>query len=161
MTINLYTVNKDPRSIDKLTTATLISSGISIEPTEGINTLSPIFRIDYSDAYLGANYLYCDTFDRYYYVSPPRVITGHRIELPCSVDVRQSFQSAILNSSGVIIRAQAKDQPTQIVDDKLPINPNRKKICSIILPETSGTFDTDAEYSYLLTVVGGTPNVTP
>lgn len=160
MTINLYRTNADPREINKISNAVLINPDpIVIKPTELVNLARPTFEIDYNSEYMTANYCYCDEFDRYYYVLPPHLNTGKRLEIPCVIDVRQSFSSAILDTECTIIRAESIAQPTKIQDTKLPINPASKIVTSIVLPETSHTFDTDANYSYLLTVVGGSPGV--
>lgn len=160
MTINLYRTNADPREINKISNAVLINPNpIVIKPTELVNLARPTFEIDYNSAYMTANYCYCDEFDRYYYVLPPHLNTGKRLEIPCIIDVRQSFSSAIAATECTIIRAESIAQPTRIQDTKLPINPASKIVTSIVLPETSQTFDTDASYSYLLTVVGGSPGL--
>ena len=160
MTINLYSVSVDPRTLDKMRYATLINSTpITVKPTERVNLLNPVFEIDYNESYLLANYAYCDTFDTYYYVSPPHLNTGKRLDIPCTIDVRQTYKNSIEDCSGTVLRAQSLGAPTQITDTKLPINPSQKSITSIVLPETTATFNTDATYSYMLTVVGGEPEI--
>lgn len=155
MTINLYETSADPRALDKLSGATLINqTPITVKPTEKVNLLAPIFEVEYSDSYLTANYLYCDTFDRYYYISNPAVRTGNRIEIACSIDVRQSFAASIRASKGVILRAASKGAPTRYPDSKLPVYPTGKIITSIELPEINNELDTNGTWSYLLTVVG-------
>lgn len=158
MTINLYRISADPRALNKMSTAVLINPNpIIIKPTEKINLLRPVFEIDYNDTYLTANYAYCDTFDSFYFVSPPHLNTGNRLEIPCVIDVRQTYSNSILNVPCVIVRAET--QPSQIIDSKLPINPSRKAVTSILLPERNNSFGTDKAYSYLLTVVGGEPTI--
>ena len=158
MTITLYSTATDPRKLDKITTATLLTNTpISIENTDRIDLLSPVFEIAMNANYMTANYLYCDTYDRYYYITTNKINTAQRLELHCEVDVRQSFAAAILATDCTIIRAENISQPTRIIDKNLPVNPTSKIVTSIVLPETSQSFDTDAEYSYLLTVVGGAP----
>lgn len=162
MTINLYKIAKDNRVCDKISGASPINlTPISVQPTELVNLISPVFELAYEASYLTANYLYCDTYDRSYYITEARVNTAQRIELVCVVDVRQSFSTAIKATECTIIRAESIAAPTKIIDTKLPVNPSTKIITSIVLPETTQTFDTDASYSYLLTVVGGEPTITP
>lgn len=162
MTINLYKIAKDNRVVDKITGAVAINTTpITIKPTEKISLINPVFEIDIADAYMSANYLYCDTFDSYYYINDIRVNTAQRLELDCMIDVRQTFSASLLTSEATVIRNEALYMPTQIRDNKLPVNPSRKIITSIVIPETSGSFDVDAQYSYLLTVVGGKPTIYP
>lgn len=162
MTITIYKTNKDNRCIDKVTGATVLTATpLTIKVKDKISLLAPIFEIDYNSTYLTANYLYCDALDRYYYIREVRVNTAQRLELVCEVDVRQSFKTSILNSECTILRAGGLVYPTQIIDNQLPVNPSRKEITSILLPEVNDSFGTDKEKSYLLTVVGGEPNITP
>lgn len=155
MNIYLYKVSADPRKLDKLTGVTpLNAQPIAVKPTEKVNKVTPIFEIAYNSAYFNANYLYCDTFDRYYYILNPSVVTGNRMELPCKIDPRTSFASAIRASQGVILRAQSKGAPTRYPDSKLPVYPTGKIITSIELPEINNELDTNGTWSYLLTVVG-------
>lgn len=162
MTITLYSTAADNRALDKVSGATVITqTPLTIENTDRVDILAPIFEIAYDSSYMTANYLYCDTTDRYYYITDVRINTAQRIELVCAVDVRQSFSQSIAETECTVIRAESLGAPTKIQDMKLPVNPSTKIITSIILPETTQTFDTDASYSYLLTVVGGEPTVTP
>ncbi|MBP5434173.1 hypothetical protein [Ruminococcus sp.] len=160
MKIYLYRTAADNRKIDKLTGATALTgeTGITIQNTDRIDLLTPVFEIAVDATYMTANYLYCDTYDRYYYINTNRINTAQRLELICEVDVRQSFSAALRATECTIIRAESIAQPTKIIDSKLPVNPTSKIVTSIVLPETSQSFDTNAEYSYLLTVVGGEPS---
>lgn len=156
MTINLYKISADPRALDKITGVSPVnSSPITVEPTERVNILNPVFIINYDETLMTCNYLYCDTFDRYYYINGAAVNTAHRLELACSVDVRQSFSAAIQSSKGIILRATSKGAPTKFPDNKLPVNPTEKIITSIELPELNNELDVDGNYCYLLTVMGG------
>ena len=160
MTINLYKIAKDNRVVDKITGAVALNNNpITIKPTDKISLLQPVFEIDIEAAYMTPNYLYCDTFDSYYYITDVRVNTAQRLELECMIDVRQTFSAALLSSEATVIRNEKLLYPTQIQDSKLPVNPSRKIITSIVIPEVNRSFDTAASYSYLLTVVGGEPNI--
>lgn len=160
MKIWLYRTASDNRKLDKITGATALTgdAGITIQNTDRIDLLTPIFEIAVASAYMTANYLYCDAYDRYYYIRTNRINTAQRLELHCEVDVRQSFAAALQATECTIIRAESIAQPTKIIDSKLPVNPTSKIVTSIVLPETSKTFSTDAVNSYLLTVVGGEPS---
>ena len=76
MTVNLYKIAKDNRVVDKITGAVALNNTpITIKPTDKISLLQPVFEIDIESAYMTANYLYCDTFDSYYYITDIRVNT--------------------------------------------------------------------------------------
>ena len=160
LTINLYSIAFDERQLDKIGNNTALNTTpINIAPTSKIDLLAPVFEIDMDNTYKTANYLYCSELDRYYFIDDIRVNTAQRLELVCRIDVRQSFSDTIKNTECVVLRAESLGAPTQIIDEKLPINPAKKIITSILLNETSNSFNTNAEYSYLLTVIGGTPSV--
>lgn len=158
MTVTLYKAAKDNRALDKISGADVVAAAVPIQNTDKINKLRPVFELAMNAVYMQANYLYCDALDRYYYITDFDINTAQRIELNCIIDVRQSFSAAIRATECTIIRAEAIAQPTKIIDSKLPVNPTSKIVTSIVLPETSQSFDTNAEYSYLLTVVGGEPS---
>lgn len=161
MTIDLYACNADRRKLDKSANLTAITgeNGLSCRPTAQVNMINPEFEIDYSSAYLNCNYLYCRDFDRWYYVDNPRFNTAGRLVLPCTIDRRMTARNSITSCEATILRAESLGNPTKIPDSKLPVNPNKKQITSIVIPETSGTLSTDAVWSYLLTVIGGETTV--
>lgn len=159
MYIDLYKISKDSRVVNKVGGIQPTYTQIPLHPLKEVSSIRPVFEIDFNAARLQCNYLYCDIFDSYYYIIDSKVNTAGRLALSCFIDVRQTFSSAILNAPCTVIRGA--QQPTQIVDSKLPIDPAHKKITSVLLPELSDSFGTDKAYSYLLTVVGGEPNITP
>lgn len=161
MIIDLYACSADRRKLDKSGNLTAITglSGISCRPTAQVNMINPEFEIDYASAYLSCNYLYCRDFDRWYYVDNPRFNTAGRIVLPCTIDRRMTARTSIAGCEATILRAESLGNPTKIPDSKLPVNPNKKQITSIVIPETSQTLSTSATWSYLLTVIGGEPTV--
>lgn len=162
MNITLYSTPADKRAINKLKDAAVLTqTPIVIENTDRIDLLYPVFELAMNTTYMTANYLYCDTLDRYYFITDTRVNTAQRLELVCAVDVRQSFANAIRETECTVIRAESLSTPTRIQDTKLPVDPASKIVTSMLLPETTQSFSTNATYSYLLTVVGGEPNITP
>lgn len=159
MTITLYKVISDKRALDKITGLTPSYPALSVYPLREVSVINPVFIVDYNSGYLSCNYVYCDLYDRYYYITNMQVDTAGRLNIYCDIDVRQSYSTAIKNAPCTVIRGGT--QPTNIVDNKLPVNPSHKDITSVTMSEVNNSFDVDASYSYLLTVVGGEPNVTP
>ena len=161
MTITLYKQSKDKKCIDKLTGATTIKPlNIKIKPTEKINILYPVFEIEYGVAAFGANYLKCDYGNgviKYYYIDNISINIAQRMELHCTIDVRQTFGAAFIQCDATITRAEKIGQPTQYNDTKLPVYPNHNNITSIVMPETGNNFSGDGNYCSLLTVIGGEP----
>ena len=160
MTVDLYKIAKDNRVVNKIAGAVpLNNTPVTVKPTDKISLITPVFELDIDNTYMTANYLYCDTFDSYYYITDIRVNTAQRLELECMIDVRQTFSASLLRSEATVIRNEKLRYPTQIQDTKLPVNPSRKCITSIVIPEVGRSFSTSATYSYLLTVVGGEPAI--
>lgn len=157
MTLNLYTQSDDKRVVNK--TLTAVASGVSITPTKGFNILKPIIIINYNSAYLGANYFYISDLNKYYYISDMEIEIGKCITITGEIDVRKSFQSAYPNIVATVIRSESVGAPTQIPDNKLPIDPNKEDILSIKItnrrdgkaPFTANPYD----LCYILTVMGG------
>lgn len=159
MEIKLYTISKDPRELEKVTSSTpYITAIATIEPTAPVNILSPTFIVNNNSSYYPCNYLKCEDFGRYYYIDNLSLLTGGRIALDCSVDVLQTYKDEIIQRVATITRSESIGHPTLFTDKQLPIHPVYKTVTSIVMPETSGSFSADGEYSYLLTLTGGTPD---
>lgn len=157
MNLTLYKVTADRRSLDKITGLTPVFSSVALYPFREVSVISPVFEVDYNASYLTCNYLYCDLYDRYYYIQDMQVNTAGRLNIRGYIDVRQSYSTAIKNVSCTVVRGGG--QPSDVVDSKLPVNPSAKDIMSVVMPEINNSFDVNASYSYLLTVVGGEPNI--
>lgn len=159
MLCRLYTINKDPRELEKVTEQTPYVEAIgNVEPTAPMNILSPSFIFQNDPDLYACNYLYCDTFSRFYYINNISILPGGRILVDCSVDVLQTYKDDILQRVATITRSESIGHPTLFTDKQLPIHPVYKTVTSIVMPETSGSFSADGEYSYLLTLTGGTPD---
>lgn len=157
MNLTLYKVTADRRSLDKITGLTPVYNSLPVYPFREVSVVNPVFIIDYSADYLSCNYVYCDLYDRYYYINNMQVDTAGRLNIYCEIDVRQSYSTAIKNVPCTVVRGGG--QPSDVVDTKLPVNPCAKDIMSVVMPEVNNSFDVNASYSYLLTVVGGEPNI--
>ena len=160
MKLKLYQISADPRELEKVTAATQyveIPASKLMEPTAPIDILSPSFIINNDSSLYSYNYLYCDTFGRFYYIDSMSILPGGRILIQCSVDVLQTYKDDILSTIGTVTRSESIGAPTLYTDKQLPIHPVNKFVTSIEMPETSGSFSADGEYSYLLTLIGGTP----
>lgn len=133
LSITLYTSTADPKEVDKTSKLTQIgSSAITATPTESIDMLNPQVILNYNASYLGANYAYIPTFGRYYYIDGADVQPGQMITLSMSVDPLMSFRNSIANCMACVTRSESVGHPTEIVDDRLPIDPNKKEMLSQI-----------------------------
>lgn len=156
MTITVYKTSADNRALDKISTASVVGSAIStIDMPHDNNVLSPTFIVTSNSNLYTANYVYCATYGRYYFIDSVTTLTGGRMALKCSVDVLQTYATGIKNCPATIIRAASKGAPTMYSDNKLPIYPTKKTITSITSAETSGSFSADGGYCYVLNTIGG------
>lgn len=126
MTLTLFRTADDTRKLFKALTQ--IKTVENIFPTGDINVYSPSFMIDYDADLIHCNYLYCDTTGLYYFVSPPVLIDGRRMELNCTCDYLMSFANDILNCNATVIRREnyrGETGATNVPDTKLPVDPKR------------------------------------
>lgn len=151
MNVILYINSSDNRTLNKS-----ISEGVEISDIfllRPANILTPVFVID-EDSYSNENYLYCNEFGRYYYISDVVHLTGNRVELHCNVDVLMSYQEEIKELRCVINRAS--DKYNVLLNDvfKMPLSVSdtvNKKLSS---GEFTNTLNATS-YCILLTVYGG------
>lgn len=129
MTLTLYSTTDDNRVVNK--TLTAVGSAVTVRPTERLDMMAPNFLIDYAAAALGANYCYCDTFDRYYYINDITLETGRRMILHCTIDVLKTYAAALADVEATVIRSASVGGPTPITDKKLPVDPHKYELKSI------------------------------
>jgi len=134
MTIDLYTTTDDNRVVNK--TLTAVSSNITVRPTESLDLLAPVFYVDTDDDYLAANYLYCSTFDRYYYINDIKLETGRRMSLHCSLDVLYTYRNYLSGVTATVIRSESLGRPSTIPDKRLPVDPQRYELKSVKFSKT-------------------------
>ena len=164
MYCNLYSIDVDDRVIDKVNENTSYTTqAASLKPNTEVSIINPTFIFSSPSTIVGCNYLYCDTFDRYYFITNISVDTAQRAIVECNIDVLQSWSAEIKASTATILRSESIGKPTKYIDSKLPIYPTKKNVTSIVMqqltvPLNSQLTTTDGD-NYLLTVVGGAPIV--
>ena len=131
MNVTLYTTSDDINVMDKTLTA-VTQTAIACSPTGDCNNENPVIILAYNASYLNANYAYIDTFGYYYYITEKTLMTGGRIRLTLVVDALYSMRTQLANCKGLVIRSESEGRPTAVIDQMLPINPNRQEILSIL-----------------------------
>ena len=121
MVVRLYTVSQDRKVVDKTIPNTYQEH--SVVNKDNIDLLKPHFDFYYGTGAFNYNYLYCDN-GYYYYIDRYIVLTGGRIRLECSIDIRKSLATYIKNSMSCTVLRNSK-APTQYHDNKLPIYPDK------------------------------------
>lgn len=158
MTLTLMINTQDNRVLNKAP-STIASVKVS-KPTELVNVFNPVFYINYNANYLNANYCYCDTFKRYYYITDISLDNAKTMGIACSIDVLNTYKDQIKKCTGTCIRNSGIGKPTYITDSKLPIDPNREDKTSIRLVGSPFSDNhANDEDNLLLTVLRGDGNV--
>lgn len=151
MTVNVMSISADRRVLNKATTTI---KTITATPTGEINILYPKLILEYDSTILNANYCYIPDLNRYYYLSIT-LDKGKRMILNCSVDVLKTYATQIKNRQGTILRSESIGKPTQIVDNKLPIDPNRHELKTLkILPANGQPVFKSGQTDCILSTVG-------
>lgn len=117
-----YTVTDDPRVIGKDLTTT-VGSKVDCKIWDTSTLTEPRLVLDYnSDIFGSANYVHLGApFNRYYFMSPPGTISGGRMVVNCTVDVRESFKAGIEALTPLVKRREDYNHGL-IVDQYLPFN---------------------------------------
>ena len=139
MTVTCYTVTDDRKVVDK----TLPNSHVdlTISNTDSIDMTNPRFIVYYSSLPFTYNYLYCGANGYYYYIDRVTVLTGGRIAINCSIDIRKTLSDYIKNSMACTV-LRSEYGITAVHDSKLPVKPDEcKKIWSVLDSPFSITAD--------------------
>lgn len=106
MTITLYQNSSDERVIDKVLSNNLQYENVQI--VEPSNVMTPRLKLSVGTNVLTTyNYIYIDTFERYYYIEDMTMENGF-VYLNCRVDVLKSFSDDIKNCRCVTNRQENK-----------------------------------------------------
>lgn len=146
MRVMFYRNNSDERQVNKSISQL---SSVDCRIKEGTSMLNPIIEIMGSSfsAWSSANYMYIDTFNRYYFIDDITASNGGVISVSGRVDVLQSNSNAIRNINCLVLRQQNRYN-RYYQDSKLQIRSQKtfiyKKIGSLPSVKTN-----------ILTVDGG------
>ena len=102
MILSIGRTTDDKRTLNK---NFYIEKTINAELKENTNVINPIFIVS-TDDFFKINYLYCPSFNRYYYIKNINNLTGNRQALECEVDVLMSYKSEIKALNGTIERQE-------------------------------------------------------
>lgn len=152
MTIDLYTIQDDPKKLIK--TLTAVSTGITCKPGEPCSILTPRLMVSYNAAYIGANYMYVPAWGRYYFLNPPTLITGSRLELSGSVDPLMSWAQSLLNIECTVVRSESAGI-NYMQDNKLPVDPSQSFVQGILFENAPFEPIHESDTWFVLTVNGG------
>lgn len=146
MNISLLQSYSDPKTLDK--SVTTVAEGISAVLKQDTSSINPQFILMYDSAYLSANYIYCSTTDRYYFINDYQMLAGNRIALNCTVDVLTTVSNSVNALTCNIIR-QEKTGLTTLPDSNIMVR-NFNAVYHYPFPES---FDVSFG-SYVLEMIG-------
>lgn len=156
MTLIFYTTTDPPNKINK--TLVTVATVTNVMLKDNVSILSPVFIMNYNAALLSANFVYCETFGRYYFIEDITAISGGRLSIACKVDTLYTYRVSIGNVPAIATRSETAGH-TEITDNKLPIAKNKE----VKLYEfTGGDFNIDTaantDYNFVLNIMGGGAN---
>lgn len=161
ITAKFYKITDDPRVINK-TLGTATDKSITIKGVDSV--LNPTLVLKYDATLATYNYVYLPApYDRYYFLSPPVLAPGKRMTFGCSVDPLMSHKDDIEGLNVVVTRLErsryadddAKKNSDYISDNHAVglVQPNVHTIKAV-----NTIFSTYKDWSYVMSVVGGTPH---
>lgn len=133
-----YTVSDDPRVIGKDLTNT-VGSKVDCQIWDTSTLTEPRLVLAYDASIFGsANYVHLGApFNRYYFMSPPGTVSGGRMVVNCSVDVRESFKDGIEALTPLVKRREDYNHGL-LVDQYLPFNAGYS--VSYLIPDETTLF---------------------
>lgn len=148
MIITIGTTSDDRLQLTKSFSGT----NITVQLKDPCDILNPVFIISYNKAYVTANYLYCPDFNRYYFINNIQLLTGHRMEISCSVDVLMSYNSQIKSLTCNVVRQELK-QDKYLADSSTPLRATTE--FNLYEFNANPFLPGDTGLCYILTVIGG------
>lgn len=115
--------NSSPKNDMNKQLTHLLYGNDNIVPCDIVHPCSienPVFRLGSDNFdFRHCNYLYCDTFERYYFINDVNVLNNGMVELQCSVDVLKSFEAGILNLYTVVERQEDVKNCNKFIPDPM------------------------------------------
>lgn len=152
MNITLYNNFSDNNVVSKSLT---VLGSVAGEIKAPSNIVHPTFILKTSSTVLTANYLHCDSFDSFYYITEKTVLNGGMVEINCKRDVLMTWNNGIRNIVSVITR-QENEQINYIPDSNLPLKPyDDTKCIAFSGSELNSNSANIFSFNFVLNVAGG------
>lgn len=113
LTIKLYRCSDENERMDKSLTLLKSCSG---QVKNDVSITNPVFVLE-TTPINGLNYLFCEEYGRYYYITDITIMTGNRISCVCKCDVLMSFRNQIRNCKAIINKQEGEDKSSKYIDD--------------------------------------------
>lgn len=102
MTINLYSITEDPRTMPKTLPEPVVMTGRLRD--EQVDVMQPAILMTGAPSQV-YNYAYLPDFNRYYFVDPPITERTGLVRLQLHVDVLQTYYANIMTAPVILDRA--------------------------------------------------------
>lgn len=178
MTIYLYNLTADPRTVDKSGTGVLVDAiidgysgvtGMAGTLRDRCDMVDPVFMLEIKSADIkNFNYLYVSEWARYYFVKHITVERNDLISVYCHEDVLYTYAGDIKALSAYVLRNELNYKPF-LADPKRVLSQNEQY--TVIVPTTgTGSFDPKSNLasrvSYVILLannpgIGGTKTYSP
>lgn len=112
MQLKFYQYSATPNRVDKTAYLTEIGSADNCVYKQDTTLMHPTFILKTDKKVYNANYVYCSTTGRYYYIDEFVAMSGGRMAINCSIDVLYTYRAEILNSSAWVLRSAATTDDT-------------------------------------------------
>ena len=142
----LYNMTSPKNKIGK--NKTQVGSEYGIVLKEPCSILRPVLRLRTSDSVYTANYLYIDTFARYYFIDDIVSIHHNEWEISAHVDVLDTY-SADIKSNSAVIKRQANKFNLYLDDPEFHVYANE-----MVQTKKLSKTDFDKNLTYVLVVNG-------
>lgn len=151
MTVYLYNVSDDPRVLDK-TLGTAVT--LNCELLYPSDLLNPRIKISAASFTPYLNYMYIQSFDRYYFITDVTYENGGAVTIQGKIDVLQTYGTSIKSLTVNVIR-QELGAFTNVVDNMVTVTP--KQDVSFVKCDATpfNIRTTGAETNFCLCIAGG------
>ena len=145
MVIKLLKCNDDKRKLTKTFTERKVYDKANLK--ENTSVFEPTFII--RTTILNFNYVYCEDWGKYYFVTNITKTMGGLIEISCREDVLSTYSSDLKKRSGYVVRQEFQNSK-YIIDNKKVTTTQRKTT-----HQTVGSIGNASGAYISLTVSGG------
>ena len=145
MIIKLLKCNDDKRKLKKTFTERKVYDNATLK--ENTSVFEPTFII--RTTILNFNYVYCEDWGKYYFVTNITKTMGGLIEISCREDVLSTYSNELKKRSGYVVRQEFQNSK-YIIDNKKVTTTQRKTT-----HQTVGSIGNASDAYISLTVSGG------
>lgn len=122
--ISVYNNKSEKNRVDK--DLEMLGSAYTGVLKDGTSIIDPVIMVETSNGVrdlAAANYLYCETFYRYYFITDIVTVTNKLTEIHCHCDVLSSFAEHIRDNTAIVKR-QENDWNLYLNDGSLKVYQN-------------------------------------